>query len=672
MTPTSQDRQPRDALPFIAGAALLVLAWMALGATSAHNQQVRQMVAEELRDELREHASSWEFTLQKHLDDALFDVRTSGTLAETQDRLRRRHRWMDSIYVWTRDSAPLVTSSNTSQLLFPIDAQRPSSPADLACIAATGRAASTGSVDAIEATRRDHCGASPISTHVFAIDEAARRLAEQGRIESALGLLDRLSVLEVAPLTARRGDPLTLRALVERRALRGQLQRARGDTSGARATLSTLLEDTFALEATVLEVTMPTIQRALYDLAAVGADTSALQPRLSASEARVDGWRYVQGLLNRPGSAASSESARFELHLVGDNPWVLYWIPPENGSRGAALLMQPSRLIEDFLRAESGRYRNALVMRDPTRRVVAGAVNEADAPETSVGFGSALSHVTVSFTRSYADQRIDPLLDGWWTWRNGVTLFCIVLGFGAVLMITRAERQHRELLRRQREFTTRITHELKTPVAGMRVMAENLASRAWRDADQATGMAVRIMQEADRLTARINEVLQLSQKREIPPMEPVDLEELLLEAIDEWGPRYEQAGIALEADMDAVDPVLGEPRALRDALSCLFDNALKYRRPDTESQVWVDLRTDGPNALVAVRDNGLGVPVADRERIFERFVRVETDHRGFAGGHGLGLAQVNEIITAHRGTVRCVDGEDGGAAFEVRLPLHSR
>jgi signal transduction histidine kinase len=182
-------------------------------------------------------------------------------------------------------------------------------------------------------------------------------------------------------------------------------------------------------------------------------------------------------------------------------------------------------------------------------------------------------------------------------------------------------------------------------------------------------MARRIQDEADRLTLRIDEVLKLSRERDIPKPKPVELGPLLRDLDQVWRPRMEQLGVALSTDIVDAPAVQGDAGALRDAIGCLLDNALKYRRADApDKRVVLSLRSQGRDAVVEVVDNGLGVPPKMRKRIFERFVRVEGPHRGLSGGHGLGLAQVADVIAAHRGKVTCGEGFDGGARFTVRLP----
>jgi signal transduction histidine kinase len=244
-----------------------------------------------------------------------------------------------------------------------------------------------------------------------------------------------------------------------------------------------------------------------------------------------------------------------------------------------------------------------------------------------------------------------------------------ILGFVALFLQFRASHQQRMLLNRQRQFTTRVTHELKTPIAGIRLMAENLLSGTYREAEDIRHCARSIVQESERLQARIEEVLQLAQERTVPSPQPFDPEESLYAALDQWAPRMEAEGVRLEADIALTPMVRGDTLAIRDAVSALLDNALKYR--DSKKpvpRVWMSMRHDGHWVSIRVEDNGIGVPDDMQEAIFEAFVRVEGPHRGLAGGHGLGLHQVAQIVQHHRGQVTCKSSVHGGALFEVLLP----
>jgi signal transduction histidine kinase len=106
---------------------------------------------------------------------------------------------------------------------------------------------------------------------------------------------------------------------------------------------------------------------------------------------------------------------------------------------------------------------------------------------------------------------------------------------------------------------------------------------------------------------------------------------------------------------------------LDQALRNLVDNAVRH----ATSRVDLEVRPDGPQAVVEVTDDGPGVPADMRERVFDRFVRLDDSRARSAGGSGLGLAIVREVITAHGGTVTVEDAPTGGALFRIRLPLAS-
>jgi signal transduction histidine kinase len=202
-------------------------------------------------------------------------------------------------------------------------------------------------------------------------------------------------------------------------------------------------------------------------------------------------------------------------------------------------------------------------------------------------------------------------------------------------------------------------------------MAENLELGLFKtDADRRE-MANAIVRETDNLTARVNEILSVAKERTLRKPEPFDPEEALLEAIETWGPRFEAAGVRFTADLAPTDEVNGDMEAIRDATACLLDNALKYHRPDADPPtVELTLEQEGHTIRIAVADNGLGVPANMRSEIFDRFVRVEGPNRGKSGGHGLGLAQVADIVKGHRGRARCEEGIDGGSRFVLELPAH--
>ena len=303
---------------------------------------------------------------------------------------------------------------------------------------------------------------------------------------------------------------------------------------------------------------------------------------------------------------------------------------------------------------------------DTSGRVVSGS-ETAGVPLFELPFEQSLVGLRVGVGPGAIAARVDAL-DNQWRWILTVVLFSTLVTALALWALFRATQQQDRLLLRQREFTTRVTHELKTPLAGIRVMAENVQLGAYRSPQQLENMAGRIIDESDRLTERVNQILHSVRTAQLPRKEPFDPEEAVLEAIDIWGPRLHEASVTLRADLHATPMVLGDSESVRDAVGCLLDNALKYRREEAESTVELRLEAEGRWVTIVVIDNGIGVPAELRKEIFERFVRVEGPHRGLAGGHGLGLAQVRSVARGHGGRVVCTEGTDGGACFTLRLP----
>jgi signal transduction histidine kinase len=247
----------------------------------------------------------------------------------------------------------------------------------------------------------------------------------------------------------------------------------------------------------------------------------------------------------------------------------------------------------------------------------------------------------------------------------GVSLILGLLAVGAQLT---ADRRERDLQHRQQEFITRVTHELKTPLAGIRVMAETLQLGAAEDSRTRDQFLDRILAECNNLSARIDEVLSAARKPQIKNIVEVSANEMVASVVERWEPRFIQADAKLETRLDATPVVSVDLDLMSDAIGNLLDNALKYSRPGIPGRCRVRTGTTGRWVIIEVADNGMGVPRDKRKAVFDRFTRVEGTGRGKAGGHGLGLSFVSDAAEAHSGLVECVDGIDGGACFRIKLP----
>ena len=459
----------------------------------------------------------------------------------------------------------------------------------------------------------------------------------------------------------------TLVAHLADRVLAAEQDANQGDLELATAQRLALVRSVVELDAAHLEQTLYVVPTLLDQIREAGTNTEALESRLDAAERRLAAYREVAQWAARPQGLRGAEVPRLTHDQYSDLPYLLYLTRFDDGRRGLALQLDQDQLVQSFLRERSS-FEGQLAVRDASGRWVAGA-RGASTNGVRASFSETIRHLEILLTDEGLAARLDPSTRRGSIVVLGLIWFCLALGIFALWGQYRAGQRHQVLLQRQRDFVARVTHELKTPLAGMRLMAENLADGVFRDADHRESLARRIIDEADRLTERVEEILAIGSRRELADPEPVDLEEVVFTLLESWGPRYEQHGVKLAVDTAPVDTILGDHAALRDAIGCLLDNALKYRRDDVDSEVHLDVHEQGRELIVEVTDNGLGVPKDQRADIFERFVRVEGPNRGKSGGHGLGLSQVASIVERHHGRVSCTDGLDGGARFTIRLPL---
>jgi len=213
---------------------------------------------------------------------------------------------------------------------------------------------------------------------------------------------------------------------------------------------------------------------------------------------------------------------------------------------------------------------------------------------------------------------------------------------------------------RQRRFVADAAHELRTPVAGMTTTLE--VARAHPETSQA--LVEDLLAGHRRLGRLVNDLLILAAVDGRAPQRaaPVDLAGV----VTDCSRRPVPDGIGLRlGQLDRVF-VAGDETQLSRVVSNLVDNALRYAASMVELSVW----QDGEQAVVSVSDDGPGIPAADRERIWERFARLDDDRSRASGGSGLGLAMVRELTAAHGGTVSVTGRQPGpGATFLVRLPV---
>ncbi|GAA1287657.1 hypothetical protein Psi02_70530 [Planotetraspora silvatica] len=215
-------------------------------------------------------------------------------------------------------------------------------------------------------------------------------------------------------------------------------------------------------------------------------------------------------------------------------------------------------------------------------------------------------------------------------------------------------------LQRQRQFASDASHELRTPLAGLRVRLEEAQMHPCvTDLPDLIGHA---LEDLDRVQDIMTDLLLLARLGATVPQatQHVDLTNLIRTEISRRTDLH--PAVLNLADRVVVDAVPGQ---IARVLTNLLDNAQRH----ATSQVRVRLRHSATHAELAVSDDGDGVPPADRERIFQRFVRLDAARSRDRGGTGLGLAIARDIATAHHGTLHVHQAAIGGASFILRLPL---
>ncbi|GAA2083484.1 ATP-binding protein [Actinomadura alba] len=243
---------------------------------------------------------------------------------------------------------------------------------------------------------------------------------------------------------------------------------------------------------------------------------------------------------------------------------------------------------------------------------------------------------------------------------------------GLVLVLAEDLTEMRRVEAIRRDFVANVSHELKTPVGALSLLAETVEGAA-DDPEAVRRFASRMQQESVRLTNLVHDLITLARVQgdePLPQLKPVRLDEVAAEAMDRC--RLKAGAKNIELAIGGCDglEVRGDDELLVTALRNLVDNAVAYS-PENTRVVIATRRADPGHVEVSVTDQGIGIPDADLERIFERFYRVDPARSRQTGGTGLGLAIVKHVATKHGGEVSVWSREGSGSTFTLRLPLLS-
>lgn len=251
-----------------------------------------------------------------------------------------------------------------------------------------------------------------------------------------------------------------------------------------------------------------------------------------------------------------------------------------------------------------------------------------------------------------------------------IYLFIRVARLGAryVLLLAEDRTESYRLDAVRRDFVANISHELKTPIGAVGLLAEALQA-ASDDPAQVRRFAKRLTKESERLARITQEIIELSRLQAADALTKPDIVEIdgvVAQAIDQNRVLAESHKVQLVSGGDAGAEVYGDEALLVVALHNLVANAIQYS--PKHSRVGIGVRSDDGVVEIAVTDQGAGIPEDELERVFERFYRIDPARSRHTGGSGLGLSIVKHVVQNHGGDVRVWSQPGSGSTFTVRLP----
>ena len=221
----------------------------------------------------------------------------------------------------------------------------------------------------------------------------------------------------------------------------------------------------------------------------------------------------------------------------------------------------------------------------------------------------------------------------------------------------------------RRDFVANASHELKTPLGALRLLAEALTTTS--DPAVQESLGARIQTEATRMTRLVEDILDLSLIEEHQTVRGiVEIGDVVSDALDKTQLVAETQGIEVIAKCDDVR-VVGDPRRLTSAVANLLENAINYtaaKGEDNPAPVEIRAARDGDSAVIEVEDRGIGIAERHQPRVFERFYRVDRGRSRESGGTGLGLAIVRHVVQNHWGEVAIESTPGKGSIFRITLP----
>ena len=239
-----------------------------------------------------------------------------------------------------------------------------------------------------------------------------------------------------------------------------------------------------------------------------------------------------------------------------------------------------------------------------------------------------------------------------------------------VLVLVSDESESQRVHEVRRDFVANISHELKTPIGALSILSEAVLG-AKNDPDAVEKFATRMQSESKRLSDLVQEIINLSRLQDSDPLSVpslLNIQELINEAIDQSQVTADGRHIVVTNSELSDGFILGDREQLLMAIQNLIENAINYSPEGTK--VTVTSKVENGIIDISITDQGIGIPEADLDRIFERFYRVDPARSRLTGGTGLGLSIVKHVALKHGGEVKVWSVENVGSTFSLRLPLY--
>lgn len=251
-----------------------------------------------------------------------------------------------------------------------------------------------------------------------------------------------------------------------------------------------------------------------------------------------------------------------------------------------------------------------------------------------------------------------------------IYLFVRVARLGAryILLLAEDRTESYRLDEVRRDFVANISHELKTPIGAVGLLAEALQA-ASDEPDQVRRFAKRLTKEADRLARITQEIIELSRLQAADALTSptvVEIDHVVALAVDQNRVAAESSRVTIVSGGDAGAEVYGDEPLLAVALHNLIANAIQYSPKG--SRVGVGVKNADGIVEIAVTDQGIGIPDDELDRVFERFFRIDPARSRHTGGSGLGLSIVKHVVQNHGGDIRVWSQPGSGSTFTIRLP----